>query len=374
MAFRFIERLTEGSCWSVAREKSAAKRRFLSSSILCRLRLEVVGGIVTALLLTVPTVALSQGVTRKIGEIERLDPAFDELIAPDTHIEKLCEGFAWAEGPAWNRQEGYLLFSDVQNNLVSKWDEKKGLTLFLQPSGYTGKKHLEHPQGSNGLVYDPQGRLILCQHGDRRIARLEGKRFVTVVDKYRGKRLNSPNDAVFKTNGDLYFTDPPYGLAEGEDDPERDLDFCGVYRLDKQRKLTLLTLEMTRPNGIAFSPDEKLLYVAQSDPEEPIIKVFDVKEDGTTMRGRVFFDATDLAKDKNNLGLPDGLKVDEKGNLFATGPGGVLVISPNGKHLGTLRTGVATANCAWGGNGSTLYITAHTYLMRIKTTTRGAGF
>ncbi|HVX13995.1 MAG TPA: SMP-30/gluconolactonase/LRE family protein [Pirellulales bacterium] len=351
------------------------KRQFLYSSMwFHRLLLGVVGGMAMALLLTGPTVALSQGVTRKIGEIERLDPAFDELIAPDTYIEKLSEGFAWAEGPAWNRQEGYLIFSDVQNNLVSRWDEKKGLTLFLQPSGYTGKKQLEHPQGSNGLVYDPQGRLILCQHGDRRIARLEGKRFVTVVDKYRGKRLNSPNDAVYKMNGDLYFTDPPYGLAEGEDDAERDLDFCGVYRLDKQRKLTLLTLEMTRPNGIAFSPDEKLLYVAQSDPDEPIIKVFDVKEDGTTMRGRVFFDATDLAKDKNNLGLPDGLKVDEKGNLFATGPGGVLVLSPDGKHLGTLRTGVATANCAWGGNGSTLYITAHTYLLRIKTTTRGAGF
>jgi gluconolactonase len=323
-----------------------------------------------------PSTGFGQGFTfTKIGDIERLDPAFDELISPDAHLEKLSEGFAWAEGPVWNRQEGVLLFSDVQNNTVSKWDEKKGLTLFLHPSGYTGKKHLEHPQGSNGLAYDPQGRLVLCQHGDRRVARLEGaKKFVTLADKFKGKRLNSPNDGVFKVNGDFYFTDPPYGLAGGEDDPERQLDFCGVYRLDKQRKLTLLTREMTRPNGIAFSPDEKLLYVAQSDPDEPIINVFDVNDDGTIVRGRVFFDAAELAKDKNNLGLPDGLKVDDKGNLFATGPGGVLVISPAGKHLGTLRTGVATANCAWGGNGSTLYITAHNYLMRIKTTTRGAGF
>ncbi|HET6880959.1 MAG TPA: SMP-30/gluconolactonase/LRE family protein [Pirellulales bacterium] len=308
-------------------------------------------------------------------EVERLDPALDELVSPEAMLEKKGEGFAWAEGPVWNRQERYLLFSDVPNNLVNKFQERKGLSLFLRPSGYTGKKAIEHPQGSNGLVYDPQGRLVLCQHGDRRIARLEGtNKFVTLAAKYQGKRLNSPNDAVYHSNGDLYFTDPPYGLAEGEDDPERDLPFCGVYRLDKKGKLTLLAADMTRPNGIAFSPDEKRLYVAQSDPDEPIIRVFDVKDDGTLAHGRVFFDAAELAKDKNNKGLPDGLKVDDKGNLFATGPGGVLVISPDGKHLGTLRTGVATANCAWGDDGFTLYITAHKYLLRIKTKTRGAKF
>ena len=328
-----------------------------------------------ATLLAQPSIGSAQGFTfTKVGEVERLNPAFEELISPDAHLEQLGEGFEWAEGPVWNRQEGYLLFSDVPNNVVNKWDERKGLMMFLKPSGYTGKKQIEHPQGSNGLVYDLQGRLVLCQHGDRRVARLEGKKFVTLAARYQGKRLNSPNDGAYKSNGDLYFTDPPYGLAGGDDDPERDLDFCGVYRLDKKGKLTLLTDELTRPNGIAFSPDEKLLYVAQSDPDEPIWKVFDVQDDGTLADGREFFDAGQLAKDKNNLGLPDGLKVDEKGNLFATGPGGVLVISPHGKHLGTLRTGVATANCAWGGNGSTLYITAHTYLMRIKTKTRGAGF
>lgn len=311
----------------------------------------------------------------EIGEIERLDPAFDELVSPDVHLEKLGEGFGWAEGPVWNRKERCVLFSDVPNNLVNKWDERKGLSLFLRPSGYTGKKAVENPQGSNGLVYDAQGRLVLCQHGDRRVARLEGEnKFVALAAKYQGKRLNSPNDVCYHSNGDLYFTDPPYGLTGGEDDPERDLPFCGVYRLDKKNKLTLLAADMTRPNGIGFSPDEKLLYVAQSDPEEPIIRVFDVKADGTLAHGRVFFDAAPLAKDKENKGLPDGLKVDDKGNLFATGPGGVLVISARGKHLGTLRTGVATANCAWGGNGSTLYITAHNYLMRIKTQTRGAGF
>ena len=310
-----------------------------------------------------------------VGEIERLDPGFEELISPDAHLEKLAEGFDWAEGPVWNRQEGYLLFSDVPNNAVNKWDQKKGLTLFLQPSGYTGKKPRKGQPGSNGLIYDSQGRLVLCQHGDRRVARLEGKnKFVTLAGKYKGKRLNSPNDGAYKSNGDLYFTDPPYGLEGGADDPARELDFSGVYRLDTKGKLTLLTDEMTRPNGIAVSPDEKFLYVAQSDPDEPIWKVFDVADDGMISNGRIFFDATKLAKDENNKGLPDGLKVDEKGNLFATGPGGVLVFSPKGKHLGTLHTGQATANCAWGGDGSTLYITADAYLMRIKTKTRGAGF
>ncbi|HWB08158.1 MAG TPA: SMP-30/gluconolactonase/LRE family protein [Pirellulales bacterium] len=311
----------------------------------------------------------------KIGEIERLDPRLDNLIAPEVHLEKLADGFDWAEGPVWDRQEGSLLFSDVPNNCVNQWNERKGLKQFLSPSGYTGKKPRKGEPGSNGLLFDAQGRLVLCQHGDRRVARLEGKnRFVTLAAKYKGKRLNSPNDGAFKTNGDLYFTDPPYGLEQGAEDPTRDLDFCGVYRLDAKGKLTLLTDELTRPNGIAFSPDEKLLYVAQSDPEDPIWKVFDVADDGTISGGRVFFDAAVLARDESNKGLPDGLKVDEKGNLFATGPGGVLVLSPKGEHLGTLRTGEATANCAWGGDGSTLYITADRYLMRIRTKTRGAGF
>lgn len=308
-----------------------------------------------------------------MGSIERLDPALDELIPPDAQLEKLSEGFEWAEGPVWNKREGYLLFSDIPNNLVNKWQEGK-LTPFLKPAGYTGKVERGGEPGSNGLLYDSAGNLILCQHGDRRIARLKGKKFVTLADKYEGKRLNSPNDGVFKSNGDLYFTDPPYGLVKNWDDPARELDFCGVYRLGKNGKLTLLTDQMTRPNGIGFSPDEKTLYVAQSDPQEPIWMAFDVKEDGTLGKGRVFFDATELSKEPNVKGLPDGLKVDRKGNLFATGPGGVLIFSPQGKHLGTIRTGEATANCGWGDNGSSLYITADMFLCRVKTSTRGLGF
>lgn len=308
-----------------------------------------------------------------IGSIQRLDPALDELIPADAKIEMLVKGFEWSEGPVWNKREGYLLFSDIPNNAVNKYQDQK-LTLFLKPAGYTGKVERGGEPGSNGLLYDSEGNLILCQHGDRRIARLKGKEFVTLVDKYQGKRLNSPNDAVFKSNGDLYFTDPPYGLVGNFDDPARELDFCGVYRLSKNGKLTLLTDKMTRPNGIGFSPDEKTLYVAQSDPQEAIWMAFDVKPDGTLGKGRVFFDATELIKDKQNKGLPDGLKVDQQGNLFATGPGGVFIFSPQGKHLGTLRTGEATANCAFGDDGSTLYITADMYLCRVKTTTRGLGF
>ena len=308
-----------------------------------------------------------------IGSIERLDPALDDLIPAEAQIEKLAGEFEWSEGPVWNRREGYLLFSDIPNNVVNKWQDGK-LTLFLKPAGYTGKVERGGEPGSNGLLYDSDGNLILCQHGDRRIAMLKGKKFVTLADKYEGKRLNSPNDGVFKSNGDLYFTDPPYGLVKNWDDPARELDFCGVYRLSKRGKLTLLTDKMTRPNGIGFSPDEKTLYVAQSDPQEPIWRAFAVKEDGTLGKDRVFFDATELSKEPKVKGLPDGLKVDRKGNLFATGPGGVLIFSPAGKHLGTLRTGEATANCAWGDDGSTLYITADMYLCRVKTTTRGLGF
>jgi len=215
---------------------------------------------------------------------------------------------------------------------------------------------------------------VLCEHGDRRVARLDkdGKTKTTLADKYVGKRLNSPNDLVYKSNGDLYFTDPPYGLPKGADDPAKELDFQGVYRLTPKGELTLLTKELTRPNGIAFSPDEKTLYVANSDPEKAVWLAFAVKDDGSlTTPGRLFFDSTEWAKDKEKKGLPDGMKVDKDGNLFATGPGGVHVFSPDGKHLGSILTGVATANVGWGDDGSVLYICADKNLCRIKTKTKG---
>ncbi len=313
-----------------------------------------------------------------VGTIERKDPRFDKLIPQGAALEKIAEGFIWTEGPVWVKKGGYLLFSDIPSNVVNKWQEGKGVSQYLKPSGYTGTKPRggkpgDEP-GSNGLVLDAKGRLVLMQHGDRQVARIEadGKKTV-LASAYMGKRLNSPNDAVFKSNGDLYFTDPPYGLPKGWDDPARELDFCGVYRVSaKDGKLTLLTKEMSRPNGIAFSADEQTLYVANSDPEKAVWMAFDVKEDGTLGKGRVFFDAT---KSVGKVpGLPDGMKIDRNGNLFATGPGGVLVFAPDGTHLGTVLTGQPTANCAFGGDGSTLYVAVNHWICRIQTATKGKGF
>lgn len=322
-----------------------------------------------------PASAIGAG-SNSAARIVRLDPAFDKLVPADVKVEKLVDGHQWTEGPVWNRKEGYLLFSDIPNNAIIKWQEGKGESVFLQPAGYSGKTPFTgHEPGTNGLIYDSEGHLVACDHGERRIYVLEadGKTKKTLADKYNGKRLNSPNDLVYKSNGDLYFTDPPYGLPKGMDDPARELDFCGVYRLSKDGKLTLLTKEITRPNGIAFSPDEKKLYVASSDPDKAILMVYDVQPNGTIANGKVFFDATTWAKEKRP-GLPDGLKVDKDGNLFATGPGGVHIFSPDGKHLGTFDTGAPTSNVAWGGDGSTLYITANTALLRVKLNTKGPGF
>lgn len=311
---------------------------------------------------------------KMVGKIVRLDPRFDKLIAPNAKLEVLADGFKWAEGPIWIADGGYVLFSDIPRNSIMKWHPTDGLSLFMKPSGYTGVVDYGAEPGSNGLTLDRKGRLIACEHGDRRVSRLEkdgGKK--TLVDSYQGKRLNSPNDVVVKSNGDFYFTDPPYGLPDRQNDSRHKLDFCGVYRLSLDGRLTLLTKEMTFPNGLAFSPDESTLYVAQSDPDQAIWRAFEVGSDGTLGKSRVFFDATAAGK-AGKLGLPDGLKVDAQGNLFATGPGGVLVFAPDGTHLGTIDTEQATANCNWGGDGSTLYITADKFLMRIETTTKGNRF
>ncbi len=323
-----------------------------------------------------PALAPVKAPAATLGTIERKDPKFDALIPKDASVEILAGGFEWAEGPVWDKKHGFLLFTDIPNNRVMKWSPKDGLSEFLKPSGYTGTAPFKGREpGANGLTFDSAGTLILCQHGDRRISKLapDGKSFVTLVDKYMGKRLNSPNDLVYNKAGDLYFTDPPYGLPEQMKDPGKELDFQGVYRLSAKGELTLLTKDMSRPNGIAFSPDEKILYVANSDPDKAVWMAFPVKADGTLEAGKVFFDSTEAFKAKKP-GLPDGMKVDQKGNVFATGPGGVYVFAPDGTHLGTLATGVPTANCGWGDDGSTLYITADKQLVRIKTTTKGLGF
>jgi gluconolactonase len=307
-------------------------------------------------------------------EIVRLDPRFDKLVPLDVKIEKIVGGHKWVEGPVWNRKEGYLLFSDVAKNSVYKWQDGKGESLFLKHSGYTGKTPFEGPEpGSNGLTYDPEGRLVLAEHGDRRIARLErdGQK-TTLVDRFDGKRINSPNDLVFKSNGDLYFTDPPFGLPKSFDDPRKELPFQGIYRYSKDGKLTLLARDIKAPNGIAFSPDEKKLYVSNADPSNAVWMVYDITSDGSIANDKVLFNAT--ASTKSKKGVPDGMKVDKEGNLFAAGPGGIYVIGPDGAHLGSIETGLPTGNVAWGEDGSTLFITSNTNVYRLKLTTKGAGF
>jgi len=318
-----------------------------------------------------------------LGEIEFIDKSFCDLIHPNARLEILAEGFEWTEGPVWVPQyQGYLLFSDIPRNTVNLWSERTGLQTFLRPSGYTGEALFEGSEpGSNGLVLDPEGHLILCQHGDRRVARLKPDgAYETLASRYDDKRLNSPNDAVLHSENWLYFTDPPYGLPARMEDPEKELDFQGVYRLSlEDHELELLTDKISRPNGIGLSPDERTLYVANSDPEKPVWYAFRLKDDGTINweRGEdleryIFADASD--RYGKEPGLPDGLVVDQHGNVFATGPGGVWVFAPNGTHLGTIKTGERTANCTFGGPyGRTLFITADMYLCRIETLTRGIG-
>lgn len=315
-------------------------------------------------------VASAEGSARTIGTIERLDPAIDSLVPPDAVIEVLAAGFDWAEGPVWIEDGAYLLFSDVPANRIYRWKEGEGLRVWLEPSGYTGDASRGGEPGSNGLLLDGEGRLVLCQHGDRRVARLDAPLtapeavFTTLADRYDGKRFNSPNDAVFDRRGALFFTDPPYGLPEGAADPTRELPFHGVYRLGVDGEVTLLTDELSRPNGIALSPDEKTLYVANSDPERAIWMAYDLLPSGRIENGRILFDATGRVPQRP--GLPDGLEVDEAGNLFATGPGGVLVLSPDGRHLGTFRTTQPTANVAFDADGTALYMTADSTLLRIR--------
>ncbi len=307
------------------------------------------------------------------GSVERLDPALDALIPSGAALEKLASGFLWSEGPVWNRATQTLLFSDIPRNVIFEWQDGVGTRDFLYPSGYTGSVVRGGETGSNGLTFDAQGRLVICQHGNRQVVRVEADGTITVLARlWKNRRFNSPNDLVFDTRGNLYFTDPPYGLEKGKNDPAKELVFSGVFLLRPTGEVVLLDDKLTFPNGVALSPDQRILYVAVSDPARPVIMAYPVKADGTLDSGSLFFDTAPLMEGRK--GLPDGLKVDRHGNLFATGPGGVLVLSPEGRHLGTILTGEATANCAFGGDGSVLYITAHMHLARIQTSTLGSTF
>lgn len=339
--------------------------------------------------------AADKVVPESIGSIESLDPAFDKLIAPgekievlaaatkkgDTHewaapgapLETLPAGDAWSEGVCFVGQHGYVLFSDIPPNRIMKWDPKTGATtIYKEKIGYSGKAAFTGPEpGTNGLMLDPLGRLTMCCHGDRSLKRIEADgTLVVIADKYGGKRLNSPNDLVYHSSGDIYFTDPPYGLPKRDQDPARELDWFGVYHLAVNGKVTLLTKELARPNGIGLSPDEKTLYVAQSDPTAAIWKAFPFEADGTLGESRVLFDSTPWVRE-GRPGLPDGLVVDHEGRIWATGPGGIYCFTPEGKVLGRINTGERTANCKFGDDGSMLYICADDYFCRVKTLTKG---
>ncbi len=303
------------------------------------------------------------------GSVEQLDEELANVLETGALPEIIGEGYDWSEGPVWVEEHEFLLFSDIPPNKIYRWKDGEGVSLYLEPSGYTGEEERGGEKGSNGLIISAEADMLLAQHGDRRIARMNASltdpapEFETLADSYEGKRLNSPNDLVQHSSGDIYFTDPPYGLEENINDPAKELDFQGVYRLSSSGELTLLTDELSRPNGIAFSPDEKILYVANSDPEHPVWMAYSVQEDRNIADGRIFADASDFVG--REPGLPDGMKVDEEGYIYATGPGGVWIFAPDGRTLGKIKTGQATSNCAIGNGDQMLYMTADMYLLRI---------
>ena len=301
-----------------------------------------------------------------IGSVERLSPEIDNLIEKSAKIEILADGFEWSEGPVWSSQLNSVLFSDVPENVIYSWNEDKGLGTFTRPIGYSGKVPNLKKAGTNGLTIDADGNLIICMHGDRKITRLEKlniNRKVTLVNSFDGNLLNSPNDLVYDSKGNLYFTDPPYGLLEGDNDKLKEIEFNGVYKVSPNGNIEVLVKNLTRPNGISISNDEKILYVANSDKNNPVIMQYDLSEEGAK-NPSIFFDGRELTK--KDIGLFDGLKVHPTGNVFATGPGGVLVIKENGDHIGTIRTEVRTANCAFDENFQYLYMTSDMFLTRIK--------
>ncbi|MHA7130857.1 SMP-30/gluconolactonase/LRE family protein [Algoriphagus namhaensis] len=301
------------------------------------------------------------------GSIERLDPRINDLIAEDAQIEILASGFDWSEGPLWLEDQQALIFSDVPANKIYRWSEKDSLSVFLEPSGYFGERTDKKEPGSNGLTLDQDGNLLLCQHGLRQVGRMmkpltnPKPEYETLASEWEGKKFNSPNDLVVHSNGGIYFTDPPYGLDDWD---VKELDFQGVYCL-MDGELTLQIDSLYRPNGVALSPDEKILYVAQSDFEAARYYAYDLDENGEVIAGKILLDVTYLLAE-GKKGLPDGLKVHSSGSIFATGPGGVLVISKEGEILGTIRTGQSTANCAFDTDENYLYMTADMHLMRIK--------
>jgi gluconolactonase len=304
--------------------------------------------------------------------VTRKDPALDAIVPPDAAWERLASGFLFTEGPLWVRDGGYLLFSDPNANTIYRWSPDGHVSVFRAKSGYAGVDVGEYGQpGSNGLALDADGRLAVDEHGRRRVVRIEKTGAVTVLaDRYQGKRLNSPNDLVYRSDGALYFTDPPFGLPRFFDDPRKELPYSGVFRIGPDGMLALLTTELAGPNGLAFSPDERVLYVANWDERRKVVMRYEIRPDGSLANGRVFVDAT--TSDPGEQAW-DGLKADRQGNVYLAGPGGIWIVSPEGKELGRIAGPEQPANFAFGDDdGRTLYITARTSVYRMRLGIPGA--
>ncbi|MEJ0085969.1 MAG: SMP-30/gluconolactonase/LRE family protein [Pseudomonadota bacterium] len=310
------------------------------------------------------------------GRIDRWDPAMDAIVPKDWKIEKLAEGFGWAEGPIWVKNGGYLLFTDVPGNKMWKWSEKGGLEKFLDPSGaVTFDPAIWREAGANGLAIDGPDSILIADTGNRGIQRLDlkTKKKTPVAMTFEGKKFSSPNDVTKMKNGVVFFTDPPYGFKKFDDAPEKEIPFNGVYRAGADGKVTVIEKELTRPNGVALSPDERTLYVAQSEGSKAIINAYTLDKDGNVTAKKLFHDTTDLANDKAP-GAPDGLTVAADGTIFTSAPGGVLVLSKDGKRLGRIWDGKQTANCKFGDDGKTLYMTSSNMVARIRLNIKGQGF
>ncbi len=302
----------------------------------------------------------------------RLDPLIDSILSRDPlSVEIIADGFAWSEGPLWIEKSHMLLFSDVPHNTIYQWTEAKGKEIYLTPSGYTDTIKRGGETGSNGLTLDNEGKLILTQCGNRQIARMNASldtpavKFTSLAGNYQGKKFNSPNDVIVNSKGEIFFTDPPYGLEKNMADPLKEIPFQGVYKIKKTGELILLTDSITRPNGILLLPGEKTLLVSNSDPDKPNWYAFDIVGDSLA-NGRIFYSLANYPKIPNEKGLPDGMKADHKGNVFATGPGGIWIFNKTGKLLGRINVAEATSNCALSPDEKTLYVTNDMNVLRIK--------
>lgn len=320
--------------------------------------------------------AEQHGSSPALPYVEIVDSRALTLIDAASPVTVIADGFLWTEGPVWIESEGVLLFSDIPSNTVFRFDPSSGISKYLEKAGATGLIEGDYDAGPNGLLLDSSDRLVVFQQGDRRVSYMDAPlhnprgKFEALVSHFEGNRFNSPNDGVFHSNGSLYFTDPPYGLPEKTEDARKELSFQGIYLLGSNGTLSLLDDTVSFPNGIGLSLDEKVLYVAVSDPERPIWLAYDVLPDGTVTNRRVFYDAGNLIGASNELGLPDGMDVHSTDIVFATGPGGVWLFSPDGEVLGKIRTGKRTANCVLSADESVLYITAHDTLMSVALKTQ----